>query len=149
MEVRHAAITRREAEGAAIWLRSEDARENLWRMARTGMLLSSLGFGPAGFGRMLRYARFIQQQRTESVPESHLYLFILGICPARQGRGVGGALLERGLARADAQGRACYLETARERNVRFYERHGFIVVWQAQVPEGGPRLWGMYRASFQ
>ena len=78
-----------EAEGAAVWLRSEDAREDLWRMARTGMLPSSLRFGPAGFRRTLHYARFIRQRRIGSVPESHQYLFILGVHPAQQGQGVG------------------------------------------------------------
>ena len=44
-----------------------------------------------------------------------------------QGRGVGSALLEPALARADGEGMPCYLETQKEENLSFYARHGFAV----------------------
>ncbi len=63
-----------------------------------------------------------------TMPDAHRYLTILGVDPDHQGRGVGGAVLAPGLAAADRDGIACYTETTLDRNVPFYERHGFTVV---------------------
>ena len=49
------------------------------------------------------------------------------------------------LARADADAIRCYLATHKEINVRLYERHGFRVVVDDVVPDGGPRYWTMLR----
>ena len=78
-------------------------------------------------------------------PAAHWYLFYLGVTPAQQGRGMGSALLQPVLARADAAALPCYLETGVARNLRFYERHGFQVVAEGVLSHGGPRLWAMLR----
>jgi hypothetical protein len=39
----------------------------------------------------------------------------------------------------------CYLETENERNLPFYERHGFEVVSDGEVPKRGLRVWAMVR----
>jgi GNAT superfamily N-acetyltransferase len=77
--------------------------------------------------------------------EPHWYLQGLGTDPPRQGEGLASAALEPVLARCDADGVPAYLESTRERNVAFYERHGWTVTGTIDVPEGGPRLWAMWR----
>ena len=62
-----------------------------------------------------------------------------------QGRGVGGKLLQPVLQRADASRTACYLETEAERNLAFYERHGFRVVAEASVPGLDVQTWSLVR----
>ncbi len=79
------------------------------------------------------------------VPSRHWYLPTLGVDPLSQGRGVGGALLQPVLARADAEGLFCYLETEKEINVTFYRRHGFEVVVEDDFPNGGIHFWTMRR----
>jgi hypothetical protein len=54
-------------------------------------------------------------------------------------------LLQPVLERASADGTACYLETGVEKNIRFYERHGFAVVGQGQVPKQALPVWAMVR----
>lgn len=76
--------------------------------------------------------------------EPHLYLSVLGVDPSSQHRGVGSALLAPGLAVCDREGVPAYLETGKERNVRFYERHGFKVTSAMDLPRG-PRVWLMWR----
>ncbi len=49
------------------------------------------------------------------------------------------------LARCDAQGIPAYLESTKERNVEFYEHHGFAVTGTIDVPTDGPTLWTMWR----
>lgn len=61
----------------------------------------------------------------------HWYLPWLAVDPARQGEGLGGALLEECLAQLDAGGMPAYLETPNPRTVPFYERHGFEVTGEA------------------
>ncbi len=75
----------------------------------------------------------------------HWYLFILGTEQAAQGRGLGSALLDQGLARIDADGMPVYLESSNEQNLALYGRHGFEVTSEVVIP-GGPRIWPMWRA---
>lgn len=76
------------------------------------------------------------------------YLSALGVAPARQGEGIGSALLLAGLERVDADGSAAYLETGLQRNVPLYERHGFVVEDPAAplLPDG-PTQWLMQRPA--
>jgi GNAT superfamily N-acetyltransferase len=74
----------------------------------------------------------------------HFYLSLLGTAPRSQGMGLGGALLESELVRCDTEGWPAYLETSRERNVRFYERRRFEVTGSAELPDGPP-VWFMWR----
>ena len=78
-------------------------------------------------------------------PDLHWYLWAVGVSPPSQGRGIGGMLLEPVLTRASADGTACYLETGEERNIRFYERHGFKVVGEGTVPGESVKVWAMLR----
>lgn len=80
--------------------------------------------------------------------EPHFYLFVLGVDPAWQGRGIGKALLHHLNARADAAGRPCFLETDKETSVRLYESVGYEVVGEERVAKlDGARFWFMKRAT--
>jgi ribosomal protein S18 acetylase RimI-like enzyme len=60
--------------------------------------------------------------------QPHWYLMMLGVDPAYQNQGVGGALLQPVLAEADKENIPCYLETSTAAAVRFYQRQGFEVL---------------------
>lgn len=79
----------------------------------------------------------------ERVPTDVYYLDVLGVDPARQGAGVGSALIRSGLDRARADGADAFLETAVEANVGYYERFGFRLMDEGEPAEGGPHLWFM------
>ena len=71
---------------------------------------------------------------------------ILGVDTVKQGQGIGGSIIQPILARAEADGlRCCYLETMKERNVVFYEKNGFEVLVEDDIPNGGPHFWTMKR----
>jgi ribosomal protein S18 acetylase RimI-like enzyme len=76
-------------------------------------------------------------------PEPHAYLHVLGVDPAVRGRGLGGEVLERGLAAARAAGLVACLETMNAANVPFYVRHGFAVRAEIPLAHGGPTVWAM------
>jgi GNAT superfamily N-acetyltransferase len=126
--------------GAAIWLPPGAWRPPLWRqlVALPGVVIrlgSRLSVASATYGALLR----VHPARP------HWYLSGIGIDPPVQGTGVGSQLLHSRLARCDAAGLPAYLESSKERNVPFYERHGFTVVGELTVPDGGPTLWLMWR----
>jgi GNAT superfamily N-acetyltransferase len=75
----------------------------------------------------------------------HFYLSGLGTDPPRQGQGLGSAALAPVLTRCDEQGIPAYLESSKQRNIAFYERHGFVVKETIVVPPDGPSLWTMWR----
>jgi ribosomal protein S18 acetylase RimI-like enzyme len=81
-------------------------------------------------------------------PETdHWYLSMIGVDPARQGRGLGSALLKHCLAElVDAQRAVAYLESSNPKNIPLYERYGFEVIGQIQ-PADFPGLTPMLRAA--
>jgi GNAT superfamily N-acetyltransferase len=74
----------------------------------------------------------------------HYYLQLLGVDPAHQGGGLGGALLGAMLGRCDEARVPAYLETSSGKNVAFYGRHGFNPVAETVLTDG-PRLWSLVR----
>ncbi len=75
----------------------------------------------------------------------HWYLLYLGTRPERQGRGLGGALLQAVLDRCDAERVPAYLEATCERNVPLYRRHGFVEQGTLAMPPGCPPMTPMWR----
>lgn len=76
--------------------------------------------------------------------EPHFYLNTVGVTPNRKGRGHGSAIIHHTLGLADHAGHPCYLESSSPRNVPLYERLGFDVVNEINLPNG-PTMWGMWR----
>ncbi len=128
-----------KVQGAAIWRAPQLVKPGRLRALwdATGMLLALRRATP----RALRLEQAISGERPH---EPHWYLAILGTEPAQQRRGVGSALLRSVLHRCDADRVPAYLESSKEENLAFYERHGFRVCNELRVP-GGPTLWSMLR----
>lgn len=74
----------------------------------------------------------------------HDYLWLLGVHPDLQGRGLGSAMIRAVLDRADREGVPAYLEATSRGNRRLYERHGFVVAGELSIV-GGPPVWPMWR----
>src|SRR5262245_26054324 len=70
--------------------------------------------------------------------EPHWYLPLIGVDPAKQGRGYGSALLRHALERIDREGTSAYLESTNPANIPLYERHGFEVIGTIQAGDSPP-----------
>jgi ribosomal protein S18 acetylase RimI-like enzyme len=70
----------------------------------------------------------IEQMVRYHPEEPHWYLPFIGVDPARQGKGIGAALLRSVLADCDTARLPAYLESTNPRNQAFYERQGFQAV---------------------
>ena len=77
--------------------------------------------------------RLMEQMASYHPREPHWYLPLIGVDPAHQGEGLGGALLRHAAHVCDRDGVPAYLESSNLRNVPFYERHGFEVLGAIQA----------------
>ncbi len=91
----------------------------------------------------VRYRAFWDWIEGHLPPEPHWFLDHLAVVPERRGEGLGKALVGFGLALARRDGVPAFLETARARNVGYYEGLAFRVVADERAPGDGPRLWFM------
>lgn len=134
-----------------VWTTSDRAGAALWgppghgiippstMLRNVGGILRSLGLSSI---RALRALGHVEQLHPK---EPHWYLGVLGTRKARQGQGVGSALLAPVLERCDEEGLPAYLESSKESNIAFYRRHGFEVTAEVELPGGGPKVWPMWR----
>jgi GNAT superfamily N-acetyltransferase len=131
------------ADGAAAALWKPPGR---WRTSMGELLsMAPLTIG-ALRGRLLlglSVLSTIEKKHPNDPP--HWYLAVLGTEPDAQGKGLGSAVLQPVLSQCDANGEPAYLESSKERNIPFYERHGFKVTEEIGLPKGGPPVWGMWR----
>ena len=125
--------------GAAIWFPPGHAHLSVWQQLR--YLPTMVRVGGRDLPRILRNLSVMEAQHPS---EPHYYLNILGTDPDRQGEGIGSALLRAVLDRCDERGIPAYLEATSERNRPLYERHGFRVTDEIQLPDG-PVIWAMWR----
>lgn len=130
--------------GASVWI-PPDAAPTDEMFAESG--LSRLGelLGADAAGRFGRVIDFVEPFHKAAMPEPHWYVMVVGVAPAFQGQGLGHALLQPMLDRADAAGEPCYLETTQPKNVTFYQRLGFRVLREDVEPASGLRIWTFRR----
>ncbi|QLE71155.1 GNAT family N-acetyltransferase [Streptomyces rectiverticillatus] len=77
---------------------------------------------------------------------AHYYLPTIVAAPGRRGEGRGRALLTAVLDRCDEEGMPAYLEASNARSRGLYERLGFVLTGTPiDLPDGGPRMWPMWR----
>ena len=126
------------AQGAAIWMAPGQWKiGGLELLGQLPMLFRLGGDTPRALGLL---------SKVEKVhpTEPHWYLAILGTAPEHQGKGVGGALMAPVLKKCDEEGLPAYLESSKESNIPFYQRHGFEVKGEVNA-KNGPTLWPMWR----
>jgi GNAT superfamily N-acetyltransferase len=131
--------------GSANWLPPGKTEVDEATLASAGAVEVLGSMGEAAAGRFGSLMEKLGELHHAAVPPEHWYLLILGVDPPRQGQGLGGTLIEPILRRADAERRACYLETMKPRNVTFYQKHGFEVVVEDDTADGGLHFWTMRR----
>lgn len=122
-----------QAVGAAVWdPPGHKADVEQWKLLP--MLINV-------FRTRLRRGAAVEEIFAKHRPkELHWYLSTIGA--VHQGRGIGTALMEHGLARVEGP---AYLESSNEANIPLYERFGFRVTDVITLPWNGPQVWPMYR----
>ncbi|MBN1176691.1 MAG: GNAT family N-acetyltransferase [Dehalococcoidales bacterium] len=134
-----------EMEGVAMWLPSENADKTLWRQIRCGNYAALMGMLRNKPAAPRAYGEYSNAVRKRRAPVPYMYLQLLGVDPAYQGRGYSSRLLRGMFARIDGEGLPCFLETQVEKNVGIYEHFGFRVVEEGLVPGSEVKSWAMLR----
>ena len=137
--------TTQQLEGAAMWLGPHSTSLKLHGVLRTGLFLLPLKLSRLEFRRSTELASLSDQLHRETISGAHFYLAELGVSPALHGRGLGAALVRKGLSRADQLHLACYLDTFNQVNVPFYSSLGFTLAGRKSLSPQGPEVLGMLR----
>ncbi len=128
-----------EAGGVAFW-----HPPGSWAPSSRSLLAIAPAFLSVARHHPMRAPRVLRGVIAHHPTAAHWYLSHLGVAPERQGAGVGRALVEAGLRRADADGVGAYLETTNPDNVDFYEAVGFGALGTCRE-EGAPDVWLLWR----
>lgn len=138
-------VTAGAVEGVAVWLppNAKWTRENI---EASGMHETATLIGDDAYQRYREVVGREWQARERDMTGPCWYLFLLGVEPSRQRRGLGGALMRPILERANTEQLACYLETENQRNVAFYLKQGFdVIVNGEEAGASGVRFWTFRR----
>lgn len=141
----HVSTTAGTMLGHAVWLPPGGTSLSPERLNDAGFAEAASRLAEEELARFGAFMELMGAHHERLLATPHWYLMILGVDPPHQGKGIGSALIAPTLAQADAAGLPCYLETAQERNLAFYRRHGFDVRHEDDIPGGGPRVWMMIR----
>jgi GNAT superfamily N-acetyltransferase len=127
-------------EAAALWRAPGQADTSLAELLTTAP--SMLSAFRTALPRALTLSNGIAAHRPAG---RYWYLHYIGVRTAQQGKGFGGRIIRERIAATDDLGLPCWLETATLANVGLYQRFGFVIANEWDVPNGGPHFWGMMR----
>jgi ribosomal protein S18 acetylase RimI-like enzyme len=134
-----------DVTGMACWLPPGNTTPTLGRMLSTGALQRSLQLGLQGNIRSNKVQIYQNSLHKHHALEPHWYLWVLGVDTAVQGKGIGSTLLQSGLEQVDRAGLPAYLETMNPSNVPFYQKFGFSVVHEGDIPGSNIHMWSLLR----
>lgn len=137
-------FTAAEGEGYFSFLKGPE-RFTYRKLLTAGLQFGPIGMGVRPFWKMMRHDNHVSGVTSRLAPPGGWYLWILGVDPAAQGKGIGRRLVRRVLEAADAAGAPCYLDTDRFEMLKFLRFHGFDVVHEEKAPTSGLPFWAMHR----
>jgi ribosomal protein S18 acetylase RimI-like enzyme len=96
--------------------------------------------------KLARVFSLFEQMDRYQPKEPCWHLADIAVDPSQRGKGLGAALLDKGLQQCDRDGIPAYLESTNPANVSLYKRHGFEQIGLIET-DGAPQLVPMVRAA--
>ena len=125
--------------GVAVWLPSRHAAPSILNQVKHGLISAIRHCGVSVLLRATKLARFSNSLRVKIMGNSpYWYLWLLGVHPEFQKKGMGTHLLDWELPSLESASAppSRYVETFTERNLAFYENHGFELVHRQPLSKG-------------
>ena len=138
-------VTSDTVRGVALWFPPDAPAPSDEDLAETGIASVPKQIGPDAWQRFKRLLDHLDALHPRYAPEPHWYLAMLGVDPAWQRQGIGESLMQPIFAAADRDGLCCYLEAPTAGNALYYERRGFRVLAETDVPDSNVHVWLMRR----
>ncbi len=133
--------TNNEKTGAAVWIPPGKFKPDSF----SNIALLPAWLKVVGLGRFMTIMKGTSYLTKHHPGPQYFYLMSMGILPAKQGQGIGSALLQPVLEICDRDKIPACLETSEEKNLDFYQKHGFKIKEEFILPGGGPQTWIMTR----
>ena len=95
-------------------------------------------------GRADTFIKVLETMYSHHPAEPHWYLNFIGVDVAKQGEGLGAALMKHALKIVDEAGIVAYLESSNPRNLSLYERFGFETTAKIEIDDC-PMVYPMVR----
>ena len=131
--------------GISIWLGPKHTRLLPLGVLRSGLFLFPFKVSHLELKRSIKLAQVSNQLHRQAVSTPHFYLEAVGVEPLHQGKGLGRALVQAGISRADELHIPSYLETHNPANLGFYQSLGFSIVGSEKPFPSAPQVWGLHR----
>jgi len=135
--IRHGIVhaTSPNLEGIAVWLPPKKIHISLWDGIRAGGFYALRKSGLKLLKRGKPILNYMVPTHKRLAPFDHWYLLTIGVEPNEHGKGWGSLLLKTMITEIEKNGHPIYLETNTEKNVSFYEKHGFNLIEHTMVSE--------------
>lgn len=135
-----------EVSGVLFFLLPGHTKISIWEYVQSGFLLTPFALGFRNYKRSMECEDFVGNTQIELMENRpHYYLWGLAVDPRQKTQGIGTGLMRPLLAQADAQKLPVYLETHDENNIRYYQKHGFELLYTTCIPKYQLPIWCMLR----
>lgn len=135
-----------EVSGVIFTLPPGHTKISLWEYVQNGFLLTPFLLGLRKYKESMDCEDFVGATQEDLMKDRpHYYLWGLAVDPAQKAKGIGAALLQPVLAKADQERMPVYLETHDEKNVQYYQKYGFALIRAVEIPRYGLPIWCMLR----
>lgn len=135
-----------DISGVVFTLPPGHTKMSLWEYIQNGFLRAPTFLGLKNYLRSMDCEAFVGDAQEKLMKDRpHIYLWGLVVDPAQKRKGIGTALMEPVLAKADREHQPVYLETHDEKNVAYYQRMGFNVEAVDRIVKYDLPIWCMLR----
>jgi GNAT superfamily N-acetyltransferase len=138
--------TNPEISGVIFTLPPGHTKISIWEYVQSGFLLTPFALGLRNYIRSMECEDFVGITQIELMKNRpHYYLWGLAVDPRQKTQGIGTALMQPLLVKANSQKMPIYLETHDEKNVRYYQKHDFELICATSIPKYQLPIWCMLR----
>ena len=135
-----------DLEGVMGFVPGEYADMNVWRMLRSGSIISGMRMGLNTAKKMAPIFKLVNEDRRKHMAgQTYLHLSVVGVATALQGMGFGRKLIGAAIDKSQRADLQLYLETETEENMKMYEHLGFRLLKKITVPIVNLPMWEMVR----